>query len=110
MFRQKLTDLLPHMRLKHKDTEISFRLDKAEEEAASLPAPPMETADAAPTPEEQDRFEQLANVSPRAAILELRVALEEALMRKVVEVAGEHRKGMSVLNATRLLCQTARKD
>jgi len=70
LFREKLLDLLPGLRLKHKDLEISFRLDKAEQEARQLPAPENQVPN--PTPEETQRFEQIAQVSPRAAILELR--------------------------------------
>lgn len=79
LFREKFIELLPQLRLKHKDWEVGFRLDKAEKDAAALPdpAPPPEVA---PTPEERSRFHQLASISPRAAIMELRAGLEEALI------------------------------
>jgi hypothetical protein len=78
LFRGKLTELLPHLKLKHKETEVSFKLDKAEKEAAQIPKPPP-SPDLQPTPEEKTRFEQLAEHSPRAAILEKRVELEQSL-------------------------------
>jgi hypothetical protein len=77
LFRERLKELLPLFRLKHKDWEASFRLDRAEEEAAQLPATP-DTA-IPPTPEERSRFEQIAEHSPRAAILEKRVELDQAI-------------------------------
>ena len=79
LFREKLTELLPRLRVKHKDWEASFRLEQAEKEAAALPPAPDQPADAAPTPEEVDRFEQLVKASPRAAVLELRRDLENAV-------------------------------
>jgi hypothetical protein len=81
LFREKLTELLPQLRAKYKDVEISFKLDQAEKEAAQLP-PPEEPSE--PTPEEETRFEQLANVSPRAAIQEVRRELEFAVSNAAV--------------------------
>jgi hypothetical protein len=78
IYRDTLVKLLPLLTLKHKDWEASFRLERAEEEAAKLPEPPV-TAEAGPTPEEISRFEQIAKLSPRGAILEVRANLEEAV-------------------------------
>jgi hypothetical protein len=78
LFRGKLTELLPRLRLKHKDTEVSFRLDQAEREAALIPPPPP-SPDLEPTPEEKSRFEKVAEHSPRAAILEKRAELEQTV-------------------------------
>lgn len=78
LFRGKLAELLPHLRLKHKDTEVSFRLEQAEKEAAQIPTAPR-LPDLEPTPEEKSRFERVAEHSPRAAILEKRAELEQAL-------------------------------
>jgi hypothetical protein len=78
LFRERLTTLLPLLQLKHKDTEISFRLEQAEEESAKInlqPIPP----DLDPTPEEKTRFEKVVEHSPRAAILEKRAELEQVL-------------------------------
>jgi hypothetical protein len=69
-------ELLPLLKVKHADWEISFRLEKAEQEAKALT--PVSDA-APPTPEELNRFEQIAKISPRAAVLESRVELEEAV-------------------------------
>ena len=78
LFRGKLTELLPHLRLKHKDTEVSFRLEQAEKEAAQIPKAPT-SPDTEPTPEEKTRYERVAEHSPRAAILEKRAELEQTL-------------------------------
>jgi len=103
LFRQKLAELLPLFRARYKDFEVSFRLDKAEQEAASLPPAP-DVPDAQPTPEEKSRFEQLADISPRAAILELRSELEEAvsqLVERHMTYAGK--APLTLLTGTRLL-------
>lgn len=78
LFRDKLTELMPLLRFKYKDLDVSFRLDQAEKDAEQLP-PPAEPA-SLPTPEESSRFERIAHISPRAAILEMRSDLEEALV------------------------------
>ena len=83
LFRERLRTLLPLLKLKHKDTEISFRLEQAEKESAQI-APPPPSPDLEPTPEEKSRFEKVAEHSPRAAILEKRADLEQA-MRAVAE-------------------------
>lgn len=104
LFRQKLNELLPQMRFKHGDTELSFRLNAAEQEAAALPGPAPDAVEAVPTPEEAGRFEEILNASPRAAILEERVALEDALRRKVAEVDPDRAgKKLSVLGMIRFL-------
>jgi hypothetical protein len=79
MFRGRLTELLPFLRLKHKDTEVSFRLQQAERAVTALPPPTDVQELPPPTPEERSRFELTAEHSPRAAILEKRVELEAAL-------------------------------
>jgi hypothetical protein len=76
LFRERLRTLLPFLRLKHKDTEVSFRLDQAEKESAQI--------DLQPTPEEKSRFEKVVEHSPRAAILEKRAELEQ-VMRAIAE-------------------------
>jgi len=83
LFRGKLTELLPRLKLKHKDTEVSFRLEQAEKEAEEIEQAPV-SAEMQPTPEEKSRFENVVEHSPRAAILEKRAELEE-----VVRVAAE---------------------
>ncbi len=81
LLREKVRELLPLLRLKAGDIEMSFRLERAEATAASLPPPP-EGADAPPpTPEEVDHFFMVANISPRAAIAELRNELEQVVIR-----------------------------
>jgi hypothetical protein len=78
LFREKLISLLPLLRLKYKDLDVSFRLDQAEKEAARLPAPPSHEA-GEPTPEEQNKFDKLVTLSPRSAIFELRLELQDAI-------------------------------
>jgi len=79
LFRRRLEDLLPQLRAKYKDVEISFRLESAEKEAAALPEPGLAALDSEPTPEESNRFEQIADISPSAAIMEQRRELEDFL-------------------------------
>jgi hypothetical protein len=83
LFKDNLRELLPFLTLKHNDTEVSFRLDRAEKESRQIPqvAP---SPDLEPTPEEKSRFQQLAEHSPRAAILEKRAELEQT-MRPIAE-------------------------
>jgi len=77
LFREKLVELLPQFRVKHKDWEASFRIEQAEKSAAELtPLPP--SPDLRPTPEEKSRFEKLAELSPGSAILELRRQIEDS--------------------------------
>jgi hypothetical protein len=78
LFRKEIEPLLPYARLhlKHNDTEVELRLNMAKEAAALFPRneslPP-------PTKEETERFNKVASVSPRAAILESWLQVEEAL-------------------------------
>jgi hypothetical protein len=104
LFRRRLEDLLPKLQAKYKDFEISFRLAQAEKEAAALP-PPLAPADPdlEPTPEERGRFEQIADISPRAAIMEMRRELEEALRGVAKEYDLAPRVPMSLASITRML-------
>jgi len=88
LFRAKLIELFPALRVKHKDWEASFRLGEAERAAAKiLPLPP--SPDLEPTPEEKTKFEHLAEISPRAAILEARSDLEEAVKNAFISRGGK---------------------
>jgi hypothetical protein len=86
LFRKEIKPLLPYarLRLKHNDTEVDIRLEMAKETAEQLPQseslPP-------PTKEETERFNKVASVSPRAAILESWLQVEEALT-SLAETAG----------------------
>ena len=84
LFRDKILELLPSLQLKYKDAEFSFRLAKAEKEAAALPPPPPSDPESEPTQEEVSSFEETARRSPRAAILEMRAELDETLRNFVV--------------------------
>ena len=93
LLRDKLIALLPLLKMKYKDKDneidISFRLDKAEKEAKALPAPEsgQEEVPATKTPEERSRFEQLVEISPRAAIAEIGREIEDV----VINLAKEKR-------------------
>jgi hypothetical protein len=76
LFRERLADLLPRLQVKHADWEASFRLYRAEEEAKAIP---VQAEAPKATPEEVSHYEQLARLSPRAAILDMRADLESAL-------------------------------
>ncbi len=78
LFKEKLGMLLLMFQVRHKDWEASFRWDKAEAAAKKLPAAPFDP-ETLPTPEEKSRFEQIARISPREAILEVATQLEEAV-------------------------------
>jgi len=101
VFRRELSSLLPLLQLKHKDFEVSFRLTQAEIDAANLPAPIAPVIE--PTPEEKDKFDRLVEISPRAAILEVRTDLEEAVrdLASVTQMAPT--KSKSLLTLTRIL-------
>lgn len=86
LFREKLTELLPLLRMKYKDLDVSFRMHMAEKEAEKLTVT-TDSPETEPTPEEKDRFEQIARLSPRAALLEMRGNLEEAV-RSFAQEAG----------------------
>lgn len=105
LFREKLSELLPKFYLKHKDWEASFRLDKAEAEAAELPPRPEERLEGLPTPEEKTRFDEIVKLSPQAAILEARAELEAALQMAAtahnLEVPSKPRSMLSAIRALR---------
>ena len=75
LFRKKLIELLPLLIVKYKDIEISFLLGKAEEEARKI-APPVQ-AEVVPNIQEKTRL--LARLAPRAAIMEARSNVENAV-------------------------------
>ncbi|MGX9120368.1 DUF4145 domain-containing protein [Mesorhizobium sp. BHbsci] len=101
LFRGEIRPLLPRLHLKHNETEISFRLQEAENVVERLPAPPDEAAPA--TPEELSRFEQLVSISPRAALMEIRREATEA-----VSAAGK-RAGYTSLAGARGTMRMLRK-
>jgi hypothetical protein len=79
LFRAKLVELLPTLRVKRGEWEASFQLDKAEREAQLLSPPPPGAEPKKASPEEISKFEQLVAISPRAAILDLRSSIEESI-------------------------------
>jgi len=101
MFRERLGALLPLLRVKHKDWEASFfRLEQAEKEAAELPVPAEGAAE--PTPEETNKFEQIASLSPTAAMMEVRRELENVLKNRAARY-GLDLRDASILSVTRIL-------
>jgi hypothetical protein len=102
LFREKITALLPLLRFKYKDLDVSFRLDQAEKEANALK--PAEGADVAPpTPEETDKFQRLVKLSPRSAVLERSLELESALEAFATEVGIPANQYRGMLALTREL-------
>lgn len=102
LFREKLNALLPLLRMKYKDLDVSFRLEQAEKEAAALPPTPA-APQLEPTAEQKDKFEQLAELSPRAAMLEVRTDIEEAVRSLAKSVGLLTPRVQSTLGLTRLL-------
>jgi Domain of unknown function (DUF4145) len=107
LFRGRLTQLLPFLRLKHKETEFSFRLDQAENEIKQIPRPALDNEVIEPTPEEKTRYEQIAEISPRAAILEKRSDLEQTINTIAQPYLIRHAQGSgkshTLLEAIRVL-------
>lgn len=101
IFRKDIRSLLPRMRVKHKDTELSFRLHEAERVVESLPPPPPQSPSA--PPEELSNFERIARVSPRAAILEMRREIEDILKLKAKE------NGLGWITSSRQILRFLRK-
>lgn len=72
MFKARLTELLPFLDLRYKDFQLSLK--KAEAKAETLPEVQQ------PAPEAEDNeFDKLLKVSPAAAVVHMRRALEQAL-------------------------------
>ena len=100
LFRKQLIEMLPNFRAKYKDVEIDFRLREAEKQIAELPKTPSAPA---PTPEEDRRFRDLAELSPKGAILEVRAGVEEALRKYAVEVGELPAQQMPLVIVARAL-------
>ena len=75
MFKDRVAELLPRLNVKYKDFQVS--LTKAEVRAEALPEP-QEQPESTP---EDDRFNQLLEVSPAVALVYLRRELELSLQR-----------------------------
>jgi hypothetical protein len=83
MFRDKIVELLPLLRVKYKELDVNFRINQAQKEADALEEPESLPK---PTPEEIDKYRELARISPRSAILERSYQLEEAVRAFAVAV------------------------
>ena len=80
LFRNKIEELLPYLRIKYKDIDVS--LARAEQTAAALPPPPPPPPDVVEVEhkeEENFRFERFAEYSPRGAIAAMRIEVESAV-------------------------------
>jgi hypothetical protein len=77
LFRQKLIELLPWLELDIKGLKIRFR--SAEEEAVKISLAQPALIESSATPEETSKFDEIAKLSPRVAVLELAYELEEAV-------------------------------
>lgn len=101
IFRNDIRPLLPRFRVKHKDTEVSFRLEEAEKIVEQLPAPSTELPLA--PPEEVSNFEKIARLSPRAALLEMRREVEDTLRKEVDQRKRPWQKPQSPQSSRQLL-------
>lgn len=96
LFRKELVRLLPFMRVKYKDLELSYRLDQAEKEAAQLPPPPVDPLLPPPTQEDKSDFMKLAELNPRLAIMEAKEEVDEAIRRTAYYFDIEHSQKLSI--------------
>lgn len=101
LFRERLNSLLPLLQMKYKDFDVRFRWEQAEIDARQIAATP--SAEEEPTPEEDQIFERLVEISPRSAIMDKRRDLEAAVMTAVERHADTENAPQNVLMATRLL-------
>lgn len=85
LFRQEIVRLLPFLHVKGGDLEVTFRLAEAQKVAESLP--PTQDPPQPETPNESSQFAQLFEISPSAAMVQIRKELEIA-MRATGERAG----------------------
>lgn len=79
LFRKRLNELLPLLIFKYRDWQISFGLDKAEEDVKRIPTLPEAELLPVPDVEEKSRLETLAKIAPRAAIMQARADIEKAV-------------------------------
>jgi len=112
IMRRPLVGLIPLLRrVKYKDFEVDFdrRLEEVKEEAAlQLPSPPAQQA---PPSEPETRMVKLAEVSPRAAVLESWRALENLLQEAAkgyLIAQGRQPANLSAIEAIQLLQQSER--
>lgn len=94
--------MLPLLRLKYKDFDLSFRLHQAEKVAENLRVQGAESLPE-PTPEEADKFRELVELSPRAAILERSRDLEHAVEAFAASVGMPQIRTRGLLDWTREL-------
>lgn len=102
LFRERITALLPLLRLKYKDLDVSFRLDQAEKEAEALKTPEAERAPER-TPEETNKFERLVTLSPSAAVIDRSRELEDAVETFAISVGMTRTRMRGLLDWTREL-------
>lgn len=85
LFRKPLTELLPFLRMRYKEFDVSFGLDKAEQDAQKLPppisAPKQISSRVLPAPKE------IVGPTPRMRILKMNETMKEAL-NEFIEIAN----------------------
>lgn len=100
--KSEVKELLKGATIKYKDLLINLPLAEAEAEATQLPAPPADQVPVVRTPEESAKFEKLIEISPAAAVVELRSELERELARLWTAAFGHESRG-SLSGTIRLL-------
>lgn len=105
IFRREIRPLIPRLHFKHKETEVSFRLSEAEKAVEQLPPAPPEAL--SPPADEISKFEQIARISPRSALLEIRREVEDVLQREASRLQqrpwGQSGRAMPARQALRIL-------
>ncbi|WP_255991629.1 hypothetical protein [Chitinolyticbacter albus] len=82
LFRQPLYDLIPLLKkLKYKELELEFAREVFELQREVAESIPSEPTSMVASPSDSDRYFKLAALSPRAAILEVWLAVETASVR-----------------------------
>jgi hypothetical protein len=103
MFKERLQGLLPLLHMKYGGFDVSFQLDQAERDAEKLPQPPKTLPP--PTPEEQQRHDEVAQLDPVASIAGCRAEVETAMSALAQSAKLAVPNPFAMLNNTRLLRQ-----
>jgi hypothetical protein len=88
LFKEKLNELLPTLNFKHKDWEVSFKL--AEKLVEELPKQEPSAEVVKKSAEEEEQLEEIAESSPKAAIISASQRVQLAVGR-LADIAGIER-------------------